>query len=1133
MLEKNIGNYKRKYYFNKLLKGGIFALAVMLSTFLLFNAIEYFGNFNTPLRALLFYSFIATTLVTLGVWVIEPMTRILMNKRQLSDHDAASRIGDHFPTIKDKLLNVLQLQSMEGSSDLIQASIAQKAQGFSNMQFSQAIDLGYNRRYLKYLLIPVIFISGIFLFRKDFFTQSTTRIVNYDQAFEPTAPFTFNVLNNELTTFQNEDFELNLQTEGSQVPANASIITSDGRRLKMSQLKTGKFGYTFKKIQKDVTFRFEASGFQSAQQKITVHARPNLRSFSLYMDYPSYVGKKDERVNNTGNIIVPEGTKVTWNFQTQATESLSLKFKSDEEPIVATLGKENTFEFAKKIRQSDNYEVILKNEYSNNKDAIEYYLNVVKDEYPNINLRQYEDTVLYDYLILGGNIGDDYGITAVNVKYQILNEGEDPKGKAYQTIKVPFNSDIINQSFFYKLELSDLKLEKGQRLEYFVEVWDNDGVNGRKRSKTTAYQFKVPSKNELDEKMSKAAKQAEKQMDDVLKESKELNENMKDLKDRMKGKRKMDWQDKKAVKEMVEKYDKLEKKVQQMKQNNQLFNEKQNKFDKPNSELQQKADQLQKLMDELLDEETKKMYEELNKLLDQNYLDKELLEKLENIDQNQETLEMELERSIELFKRLKFDMKAQKLADDLKKLGEKQDELSEETKDAKEEDLDEIKEKQDALDKDFEKFEEEMKELDKLNEDMKHPKDLENLDNEQKDIEQQMNETQKQLNEQQKQKSSDSQKKAGEKMQEMANKMQEMQQSAEMQQLNENYDDLRQILENLITLSFDQEKLMKEFKTVRRIDPKFGQLGQEQLKLKADAQIIQDSLLALSERVFQIESFVTREVTAMNGHIDDAIDIIRRRPPDVASAASSKQQYAMTSINNLALLLNDILKQMQQQMSSSMSGKQNNQKNPGDMSMSKLQQQLNQQISNLKKSGKSGRQLSEELAKLAAQQEMIRRAMQQGQKGQEGEKGKNGQKGQGGQEGKNGSPSGKEGGKQGGKQGEKDGKGGDGGNTPLEQLMEETERDLVNKRITAETIKRQKEIMTRLLQSEKAMRERELDKEREAKTAKERKNDQSPADFSEYLKLKEKQIELLKTIPASLNPYYKKEVNEYFKRIEK
>jgi len=95
-----------------------------------------------------------------------------------------------------------------------------------------------------------------------------------------------------------------------------------------------------------------------------------------------------------------------------------------------------------------------------------------------------------------------------------------------------------------------------------------------------------------------------------------------------------------------------------------------------------------------------------------------------------------------------------------------------------------------------------------------------------------------------------------------------------------------------------------------------------------------------------------------------------------------------------------------------------------------------------------------------------------------------------------------------------------------------TEEDLVNKQLTQETIMRQKEILTRLLESEKAEKERELDNEREAEQAEKKENDRLPEDFKEYLKLKETQVELLKTIPTSLNKYYKQEVNEYFKKLK-
>jgi hypothetical protein len=72
--------------------------------------------------------------------------------------------------------------------------------------------------------------------------------------------------------------------------------------------------------------------------------------------------------------------------------------------------------------------------------------------------------------------------------------------------------------------------------------------------------------------------------------------------------------------------------------------------------------------------------------------------------------------------------------------------------------------------------------------------------------------------------------------------------------------------------------------------------------------------------------------------------------------------------------------------------------------------------------------------------------------------------------------------------------------------------------------------VTRLLEAEKAQRERELDDERESQQAKEFERE-IPEAFEEYIKAKQKEIELLKTVPPKLNPYYKKEVNEYFKRL--
>ncbi|MGB1317438.1 MAG: hypothetical protein ACPG5W_04505 [Flavobacteriales bacterium] len=109
------------------------------------------------------------------------------------------------------------------------------------------------------------------------------------------------------------------------------------------------------------------------------------------------------------------------------------------------------------------------------------------------------------------------------------------------------------------------------------------------------------------------------------------------------------------------------------------------------------------------------------------------------------------------------------------------------------------------------------------------------------------------------------------------------------------------------------------------------------------------------------------------------------------------------------------------------------------------------------------------------------------------------------------------------------GKGSGGDMKKLQELMEETETDLVNKTITQETMMRQQEILTKLLEAEKAEREREQEQRRESKEAKSE-DYGNPELFFEYIRRKNNETELLRTVPANLNPFYRNKVDEYFKK---
>ncbi len=1087
---EQLQEYKRKYYVNKLIRGSIFFGAVVLSVYLLFNSIEYTARLSSLWRGVLFFSFLLLFLFILIKWVIDPLVRLYNNKRQISDEEAARQIGTFFPDVQDKLLNLIQLNNTGSKQgDLLAASIAQKTKNLSVVRFPVAINLRKNLRHLKYLAVPVAVMIVVLLFIPQFFSEGTRRIVNFNKEYVPEAPFSFNVGNESLIAFKNEDFTVDVDLVGNAIPGKAYLVAS-GRRFRMAPNEEGTLQFAFQNIQRDTPFYIEAAGFNSVSRTIRVVDRPNLKNFSVYLDYPSYLSREDQRLDNIGNLQVPEGTNITWQFSALAADSMRLSFVEQEENYQLEQDTNGAFSLEKQALESDTYQINLVNEYSSNKQDIRYYLDVIPDQNPQISLEQFQDTTMYKFLVLGGNVSDDYGLTqlALYYKFEALEEGKNSEEK-YQRIRLPLDSKQNNQSYYYQWNVDTLGLNPGDKIRYFLRVWDNDAVNGNKSSQTSAYVFSVPDRETIRENIEKSTAETQSQISKTVQQAEQLKQDIEEVEKRLRGKKDLTWQDKQLLEDIVKQRQDLEKQLEQLKEQSQASKMQQEQFGEQSEKVKEQIDQLQQLMDELLDEETKEMYEELQKLLDEQIDMDKMRDQLQQINNQEENLEEELERTLELFKRMKFDSKLEDVQQQMEQKADEQQKLAEETEN-KENDTEELSEQQEQLNEEFEQIQQEMEELNEMNQDLKNPSPMQDTKQEQEQTQQEQQKAQEALEKNQRKKAQKSQQKSAEQMKQMAQKLQQMQQSMEMEMLQENMDNLRNILDNLLTLSFDQETVMKDFREVKQNDPRFIDLSQEQLKLRDDAQIIEDSLLALAERVFQIQSFVTREVKDMNKHMDESMGSLRERQQ---YKAISQQQFAMTSINNLALLLNDVLSQMQQQMADAMG---NPQQNPGDsqqnMNLSELQKQLNEQIQNLQKSGKSGRALSEELSKLAQQQEKIRKALED-------------------------------------MDSEEDGGGGTG--DQLAKEMEETETDLVNKKLTNELIERQKQILTRLLDVEKSDREQELDQKRKGETAKDSYEKQAAQRFDEYIKLKKQEIELLKTVPLKLNPYYKTEANEYFKRL--
>ena len=1096
----NLRQYKKKYYLNRLIRGSLITIGLISTVFLAVALTEYFGRFNSMVRLSFLIILISSIAYTIPYWICIPIIKLFQLDKALSNQEASKQIGSFFPEIKDKLTNTLQLQARSdtGSNALILASIQQKSKELNSFSFSGAIDISENRKYARYVLPPIFLIIVLLIVIPGLLTESANRIIKYNNQFLIPAPFEFNILNKKLSAYKNQDLEIDLALMGDEIPEQCYILIHN-QRYKLKRKNNGVFSYEFKNLQRNENFTFEAAGFVSKEYEVEVSVKPDIRGLDILLQYPAYLKKASESIKNGGNLTVPEGTTATWNIETIHTDDLVMQFASQKNAFIQGEKNDNIFRFKKIIRNDDTYSIRINHSKTAQLDPIQYTLTVVKDQYPSIIVEEYRDSTLMEEIKFGGSLSDDYGLSRLQIHYSIKGADKNIIKKGVKPVFI--DAGKTNQTFYFTWRIDSIKIEPGQELEYYLEVFDNDGINGSKGTKSNLFSWKISSKDELNEELKSASNSASNEFQDVAEKAKQLQKEMQDLEERLKSKKQLSWQDKKAMEEMVKKNKELEKELLQLKENLKKLQEKQDKFDPASQELAEKMKQLEKLMNELLDEETKKMMAELEKLLQENANKEELDKALKNLTDKDKFLEKEIERNLELFKQMQFDRALEKNIEKLDELAKKQEDLANKTLEQKTP-KEELQKEQEQLNKEFDKLQEDNKNLEEMNKELENKKPLDDLKQEEGEIDQEMEKSSEELQNNQSKKAGASQKGAADKMKKMSDKMKEMKQEMEAEQATENMKDLRQILDNLLHVSFDEEALMKEFRKVRQSDPRYITLGQQQLKLKDDSKIIKDSLYALAKRVPQIEAFVTKEVVAMNQYMDAAVQHIKERRPDLAAA---DQQYAMTAMNNLALMLNEVLKQMQQDMANSqpkMSGAQCNKPKPGqsgkpkDGKMGDMQKQLSDRIEQLKKSGGSGQGYSEELAKLAAEQERIRKGLQEIEK-QMKEQG--------------GNPSNEL--------------------KKLSEMMEQTERDLVNKNITNETIMRQREIQTRLLEAEKSIREREWDNTRESKTATQKPNDFPPS-LEKYLKAKEKQLELIKTIPPSYTPYYKEEIDDYFKVLD-
>jgi len=409
---------------------------------------------------------------------------------------------------------------------------------------------------------------------------------------------------------------------------------------------------------------------------------------------------------------------------------------------------------------------------------------------------------------------------------------------------------------------------------------------------------------------------------------------------------------------------------------------------------------------------------------------------------------------------------------------------------------------------------------------MKLPETEEEQDN----INKELNKSEEKIKQQESSEAKKSQKKASKKMKKMSQKMKKRMKDMQGNSIEENMDDLRKILENLIIFSYKQEVLMKKFTSISTKHPDFGNSLKKQHDIKTYFNHIDDSLYVLSMRLPKLSAKIQDHLASAHYNLEASLENFTENK---FTNAISNQRYVMTAANTLADYLSSILTNMKNSISMSGKGK----KGGKSFSLPDLIEKQKGLSEKMKKGmkkgkGKKGRKPNEN--------EKGGKKGKGSKKGKDNRNGKNGEKGKDGKQGNGGESNEEQ------MNGElfkiyqqqsmlrqqlqdaiKQGKDGKGTAKKALKTMEELENDILEKGFNLQTLQKMKRLQYELLKLKKATFEQGKDKKRKS-TTNTKEYQQKKLKELQFKKLFYNQTEILNRQSLPLRQNYKKKVQEYF-----
>ncbi len=698
----------------------------------------------------------------------------------------------------------------------------------------------------------------------------------------------------------------------------------------------------------------------------------------------------------------------------------------------------------------------------------------------------------------------------------------------------------------------------GDVFEYFVRIWDNDSYAGFKPADSRIHRLVMPSLAERYREMNEAADDASDRLEDFVETADEIEDRFQELRRELQQKPESDWDDQRRLDQIESMQQQLEKNIenvssglqelaQKMQENSlvseetlEMFEQLRKAIDEINSPELMEA--LQKLRESMQNLDLQQMQESMN---DFEFSEDQFKERLKRaLDlfkrlQAYQGLEEAARRAEELARRQEEireatstlaekkrdesetesghqDGQEQESTDDgtgeetgdNKKQSDEQDDgepnddsgsdRSDTEQDRDDTAPDRLAAEQERSEKEMRDLEKRLEEIQEMMDDMpqKAGQRLQQLRDQvrQQRLPEEMQRNAEQLRDQELQPAMEGQQQMQQQLSRLQEQLSQMQQNMRGNQLQLNIAGLRQVLNDILVLSQQQEETRNDVSETEADSPALRNYARLQVELGEGLRVVSDTLQKLSREIPEMSRQVQAETGKALREIQLATESLADRS---ARRASGHQKASMMHLNELALLLSDLLNMlMNQQMGMGMPSMQ--QMLEQMQQMAGQQQQLNDQIQQML-NDMHGQRLTKDMQarmrQLAEQQARIREQLKEMSRNPE---------------------------LRGKALGDLD---------KIAEQMEETIRQLEHSRVNRELIERQQQILTRLLDASRSINQRGKEDRREGRTGGDLERE-SPADLTPEEQANQLRRDLIRALESGYAQDYEELIRRYFNLLQ-